>query len=79
MAINIQKKKDAEENEIVQAEISNGHLQALKKIVKDYNLPSEKEALIFLLGVISQANGNPVEVGGSKYIPSDALKRGEDK
>lgn len=54
--------------------LSNGHLEALQKIVKDYGLKSEKEAVIFMLGIISQASGKPIEVNNEKFLPSDALK-----
>ena len=55
-------------------DLSNGHRETLKKIVKDYGLISEKEAIIFLLGVVSQANGKPIEVNGTQYLPSEPLK-----
>lgn len=70
MAIILNFPKDGE----MDAHIDNGHLVALKKIVSDYNLKSEKEALSFLLAIISQANGSPIEINGSKYLPSDTLK-----
>jgi hypothetical protein len=56
-------------------EMDNGHVVALKKIVNDYNLQSEKEALTFLLGLISQANGTPIEINGNKYVPPDSFRR----
>jgi len=74
--INIHKKKEGDADVLV-AELSNGHLEALEKIKKDYGFPSEKEAITFMLGVIAQANGTPIEVGGSKYLPSDSLKSGK--
>jgi len=70
MAINITRKSKEE----LSVEMSNGHLETLDKIVKDYGLSSEKEALAFLLSVISQADGTPIEVSGTKYLPSDSLK-----
>jgi len=73
MAININRKNTGDKAEL-HIDMSNGHLEALDKIVRDYGFPSEKEAVAFMLGVIAQANGTPVEVNGSKYVPSDALK-----
>lgn len=54
--------------------LDNGHALALNKIVKDYNLKGEKEALSFILSVIAEAEGQAVNNGKGNYIPSDALK-----
>lgn len=59
----------------LQIDLDNGHVEALQKIVNDYNLQGEKEALSFLLGLISQANGTPIEVNGNKYVPPDSFRR----
>ncbi|MEK7647428.1 MAG: hypothetical protein AAB384_00125 [Patescibacteria group bacterium] len=75
MAIELTFPKDDE----MDAHIDNGHLVALRKIATDYNLKSEKEALSFLLAIISQANGLPIEINGSKYLPSDSLKKEQPK
>lgn len=70
MAISIRKEGD---KTIV--ELSNGHGLALDKIVKDYNLAGEKEALDFMLSILSQANGSPINNGQGSFIPSEKLKR----
>lgn len=69
MAIEIKK-----ETEKVNISITNGHLEALNKVVKAYGLKSEKEAISFMLAITSQANGKPIEIGDDKYLPSESLK-----
>lgn len=76
MAISINR-KHSDGKDFLNIEMSNGHLETLEKIKKDYGLPSEEQAIAFILGVIAQANGSAIEVNGSKYIPSDALKSGK--
>ena len=56
-------------------DFSNGHLEALRKIVADYGLKSESEAFTFMLGVFSQASGSSVEVNGKRLVPSEQLKK----
>lgn len=70
MAIKIENPQEGKLN----MEIDNGHAAALKKIVKDYNLKSEKEAIIFMLGLLSEAEGRPVEIAGNKYMPPDNFR-----
>lgn len=55
-------------------DLNNGHLAALEKIVKDYGLVSEKEALDFILSVMSQADGNAINNGKGSFLPSEKLK-----
>ena len=55
-------------------ELSNGHRIALEKIVKDYHLAGEKEALDFMLSILSQADGNAINNGKGSYVPSEKLK-----
>jgi hypothetical protein len=69
MAINI---KDEADKAII--EISNGHLAALKKVVADYKLIGEKEALDFMLSIMSQADGKAINNGKGSFVPSDKLK-----
>lgn len=73
MAINIDK-TPREGKPHLGINMSNGHLETLEKIVRDYGFPSEKEAISFMLGVTAQANGGPIEIEGTKYVPSEALK-----
>ena len=70
MAINIVKKETGETD----IELTNGHLAALEKIVKDYKLLGEKEALDFILSVISEADGKAINNGKGSFVPSDKLK-----
>jgi len=71
MAIHINPENEGK----LSVDFSNGHLEALRKIVSDYSLKSESEAFTFMLGVFSQAAGAPVEVGGKRLVPSDQLKK----
>lgn len=70
MAINIIKSTDK-----TTIELTNGHVIALEKIVKDYNLIGEKEALDFVLSIVSEADGKAINNGNGSFIPSDKLKK----
>ena len=59
-------------------ELTNGHLAALEKIVNDYNLAGEKEALDFVLSVMSQADGKAINNGKGSFLPADKLKKKSD-
>lgn len=54
--------------------LDNGHASGLEKIAKDYDLKGEKEALIFMLSVISEAEGKDINNGKGSFAPSDSLK-----
>lgn len=56
-------------------ELDNGHKQALKKIVADYGLKGENEAISFILSVMSEADGSPINNGKGSFIPSENLKK----
>lgn len=68
--INVEKKDD---KTIVT--LDNGHATALSKIATDYNLKGEKEALTFILSVISEADGKGISNGKGSFLPSDSLKK----
>ena len=72
MAIEITK----EEGKTV-IKLDNGHAGALDKIVKDYNLLGEKEALSFILSILSEADGKAIDNGKGSFIPADKLKQKE--
>lgn len=55
--------------------LDNGHATALQKIVKDYNLNGEKEALSFILSVMSEADGKAINNGKGSFLPSETLKK----
>lgn len=59
----------------LQIDLDNGHSEALKKIVADYNLKGEQEALSFILSIISEAEGKPIGNGKGNFIPSEKLKK----
>lgn len=59
-------------------ELTNGHLAALEKIVKDYNLAGEKEALDFVLSLISEADGKSINNGKGSFLPAEKLKKESD-
>ena len=56
-------------------ELDNGHIAALNKIVQDYNFLGEKEALSFMLSVVSEADGKALNNGKGNFVPSDKLKK----
>lgn len=70
MAISIKK-----ETGKVDVELSNGHLAALTKIVTDYELVGEKEALDFILSIVSEADGKAINNGKGSFLPSEKLKK----
>lgn len=72
MAIIITKKEGEGKATI---ELNNGHLVALEKIVNDYSLIGDKEALDFILSIMAQANGKPINNGQGSFLPSEKLKR----
>lgn len=55
--------------------LDNGHAGALAKIVSDYNLKGEKEALSFILSVISEAEGKSINNGKGMFLPSESLRK----
>lgn len=55
-------------------ELTNGHLAALEKIMKDYKFLGEKEALDFILSIISEADGKAINNGKGSFVPADKLK-----
>ena len=55
--------------------LDNGHAGALEKIVNDYSLKGETEALSFILSVISEAEGKPINNGKGGFLPSEKLKK----
>ncbi len=71
MAINITSPQEGK----LDIQLDNGHVEALRKIVNDYNLKSESEAINFMLGLISQANGSPININGNTYVPPDAFRK----
>lgn len=73
MSINIT--KEAEKTII---ELNNGHLSALDKIVKDYNLAGDKEALDFILSIMSEADGKAINNGKGSFLPAEKLKNKSD-
>lgn len=58
--------------------LDNGHSIALEKIVNDYKLKGETEALSFILSIFSEANGNPINNGKGSFLPSEKLKKESD-
>ncbi len=70
MAINIKNEVDK-----IEIELDNGHKAALEKIVQDYNLKGEKEALSFMLSVISDAEGNAIRIPKGSFVPSEDIKK----
>ena len=71
MSINVTEKEGGK----LQVDLDNGHVTALKKIVEDYKLKGESEALSFMLSIISEAEGKPIGNGKGNFVPSEKLKK----
>jgi len=56
-------------------DLDNGHVKALEKIVEDYGLKGENEALSFILSIISEAEGRAIDNGKGSFLPSEKLKK----
>ena len=59
--------------------LTNGDLEALKKIAEDYGLHDESDVIAFALGVLSQANGRAISAEQKdgrliRFLPADKLK-----
>ena len=67
----IQVNKDVEK---IVLTLDNGHKEALDKIVKDFDILNEEKAIGFMLSVLTEADGQPITIDGSKYSPSDSIK-----
>jgi len=50
-----------------------GRSTALEKIVRDYKLIGEKEALDFILSVVSEADGKAINNGKGSFVTSEKL------
>lgn len=60
-------------------ELDNGHVEALKKIVKDYNLVDEKAAVGFMLAVISEGEGQEIKINTKSFLPSEKIIKPKEK
>ena len=63
--------------------LTNGDLQALKKIAAEYGIEDETDVITFALGVLSQAKGKAISIDqehGSviKFVPSEKIRRSND-
>jgi len=82
MAINIERQSAKQKEKAQEAEsekiiitLDNGHIEALDKIVNDYSLKGTEQAVSFMLGLISEADGTSIEVKNNKYLPPDSFKK----
>lgn len=71
MALKLTNKTEEE----LSIDISNGHLEALRKIMTDYGLKGEEETVSFMLSVLAQANGSPIGINGEQLVPAAKLKK----
>lgn len=60
--------------------ITNGDLEALKKITEQYGVKDETDVIAFAIGVLSQSNGQGVTIRREdgvavKLIPSDDIRK----
>ena len=56
-------------------EISNGHLDQLKKITNDFNLRTELHTLAFLLSAVNNNDGSPIRIKGANYTPPQEFEK----
>ena len=57
------KGKKSEDGKSLEVTITEGTLEELEKITKDYKLKHESSALVFAVQSVAACNGNPVTVG----------------
>lgn len=60
--------------------ITNGDLEALKKITEQYNVKDETDVIAFAIGILSQSHGQGVTIRREdgvtvKLIPSDDIRK----
>ena len=55
-------------------EFTNGHLDKLRKITKEYGMKGAVHTLAFLLDVAEQSKGKGLSIEYKKYTPSDEMK-----
>lgn len=70
MSISVKK-----ENDKTVIELGNGHAEALEKIVKDYQIVDDTQAIGFMLAVFSQGEGKPISTNGKNFVPSENIKQ----
>lgn len=56
-------------------ELDNGHATSLKKVVENYNLKGEHEAVSFMLALMATAGGKEIKIDDTSYLPNDSLKK----
>lgn len=66
--------KVKKEDTKIEVELTNGHKDALEKIVKDYNLKGEEQALLFILAVASDGEGEAIKTKKGSFVPPDSFK-----
>ena len=55
-------------------EITNRHLEKLRKITQEYKMKGELHTLAFLLDVAEQSEGKGLSIGSKTYTPSNEMK-----
>ena len=63
-----------ENNDDITVKITNSHFAQLKEIRQAYGIDCEVSALAFVIGVVSEAKGNPITIGDKALKPSDDIK-----
>ncbi|MDE0243227.1 MAG: hypothetical protein OYG31_00720 [Candidatus Kaiserbacteria bacterium] len=58
----------------IKVEFTNGHLDKLHKITKEYGMKGAVHTIAFLLDVAEQSKGEGLSVGSKRYTPSDEMK-----
>lgn len=55
--------------------LENGHAKALEKITEDYEIIDEEKAIGFILSILRDAEGSPIETKDGSFLPSDSIKK----
>lgn len=72
--MSIKQISESKEEGKITIDIDNGHLEALRKIISDYDIADVEKALGFILAVVSKGQGKPIKVGEDTFIPGEAIK-----
>lgn len=58
----------------IKVDFTNGHLDKLNKITKEYGMKGIVHTIAFLLDVAEQSKGGGLSVGSKRYLPSEEMK-----
>ena len=53
----------------------NGHVEALSKVMSDFQIADEEKTVGFILSVMRDADGKPIQTVKGSFVPSDKIKK----